>query len=84
VTIQPPPQPETVESGQPQLQPIPAGKFYRVASPVEESMVTPPLANELGKALEQFARSNGFSSERPLSILIQARNVGAASLRTRG
>jgi hypothetical protein len=76
VTIQPPPQPETVESGQPQLQPIPAGKFYRVASPVEESMVTPPLANELGKALEQFSQSNGFGPERPLSVSFKRGTLG--------
>src|SRR4030095_9749442 len=64
VRIQPLPEPETAESTQPKLQPIPSGQFYRVVSPVEDSMVTPQLGNELGKALEQFAQSNGFSSEQ--------------------
>lgn len=76
VTIQPPPQPETAESGQPQLQPIPAGKFYRVVSPAEEALVTPPLANELGKALEQFAQSNGFSAEQPLDVSFKRGTLG--------
>jgi hypothetical protein len=76
VTILPPPQPESAESVQHNLQPIPAGKFYRVASPVEESLVTPPLASELGKALEQFAQSNGFSAKQPLSVLFKRGTLG--------
>ncbi|MBO0724186.1 MAG: hypothetical protein J2P52_01190 [Blastocatellia bacterium] len=62
------PQPESAESNQSNLQPIPNGQFFRVVSPVEESLVTPPLAIELSKALEQFAQSNGFSAERPLDV----------------
>src|SRR5215475_12529317 len=76
VTIQPPPQPETAESDQPKLHPIPVGKFYRVVSQVEESLVTPLLASELGKALEQFAQSNGFSAEQPLSISFKRGTLG--------
>ncbi len=76
VTIQPPPQPETAESDQPKLQPIPMGKFYRVVSPAEESLVTPLLASELGKALEQFAQSNGFSAEQPLSVSFKRGSLG--------
>jgi hypothetical protein len=76
VTIQPPPQPATAEAVQATLQPIPSGQFYRVVSPAEESLVTPPLARELGNALEQFARSNGFSAEQPLSITFKRGTLG--------
>src|SRR5262249_58542503 len=61
VTILPPPQPESAESNQSNLQPIPNGQFYRVVSPSQESLVMAPLASELSKALDQFAQSNGFS-----------------------
>jgi hypothetical protein len=76
VTILPPPQPESAEPGQPNLQPIPAGKSYRVVSPVEESLVTPPLASELSKALEQFAQSNGFSARQLLSVSFKRGTLG--------
>src|SRR5262245_35146661 len=78
-TIEPilyPPQPESAESNQSNLQPIPSGQFYRVISPVEESLVTPPLAIELSKALEQFAQSNGFSAEQPLDVLFKRGVLG--------
>src|SRR5262245_32680957 len=74
--VQPEPQPEPAEATQPKLQPIPSGQFYRVISPVEESLVTPPLASELVKALEQFARSNGFSAEQPLSVSFKRGTLG--------
>src|SRR5262245_4464505 len=76
VTIQPPPQPETAESDQPKLQPIPGGKFYRVVSPVEEALVTPLLASELSKVLEQFAQTNGFSAEQPLGLAFKRGALG--------
>ncbi|MDX2033441.1 MAG: hypothetical protein SF339_22385 [Blastocatellia bacterium] len=71
--VQVAPQPEMTQVP---LQPIPSGQFYRVASPVEESLVTSPLATELGKALEQFAQSNGFSAEQPLSITFKRGTLG--------
>lgn len=74
--IQPAPQPEPVEPNQPKLQPIPNGQFYRVVSPGEEAMVTPHLASELGKALEQFAQSNGFNAEQPLSVSFKRGTLG--------
>ena len=74
--IQPALQTEPAEPDQSKLQPIPAGQFYRVASPAEESLVAPPLASELGKALEQFARSNGFSAEQPLSVSFKRGALG--------
>jgi hypothetical protein len=76
VTIQPPPQPETAETAPPKLQPIPSGQFYRVVSPVEESLVTPSLGSELSKVLEQFAKSNGFSAEQPLSVSFKRGTLG--------
>jgi hypothetical protein len=47
-----------------------------VVSPAQESLVTPPLASELSKALEQFAQSNGFSAERPLDIAFKRGTLG--------
>ena len=76
VTILPPPQPESAESNQSNLQPIPNGQFYRVVSPAQESLVMPPLASELSKALEQFAQSNGFSAEQPLDIAFKRGSLG--------
>ena len=52
----------------PALQPIPSGQTYRVTSPPEHSLVTPPLASTLHQVFEQFAPANGFSAEQPLSI----------------
>jgi len=74
VTISPPQQPESAEPGN--LQPIPNGQFYRVASPAQESLVTPPLASELGKALERFAQTNGFSAEQPLRVSFKRGTLG--------
>jgi hypothetical protein len=76
VTILPPPQPESAESNQSDLQPIPNGQFYRVVSPAQESLVLPPLASELSKVLEQFAQSNGFSAEQPLDIAFKRGVLG--------
>src|SRR5262245_8212719 len=76
VTIQPSVEPDAAEPGQPQLQPIPSGKFYRVVSPGEESLVTQPLASELSKVLEQFAQSSGFSPERPLDVSFKRGTLG--------
>jgi hypothetical protein len=76
VTILPPPQQESAESNQSNLQPIPNGQFYRVISPAHESLVMPPLASELNKALEQFAQSNGFNAEQPLSISFKRGTLG--------
>jgi hypothetical protein len=76
VTILPPQQPESAEPGQSGLQPIPNGQFYRVVSPAQESLVTPPLASELGKALERFAQSNGFTAEQPLGVSFKRGTLG--------
>jgi hypothetical protein len=76
VTILSPQQAESAEPGQSGLQPIRNGQFYRVVSPAEESLVTPPLASELSKALEQFAQSNGFSAEQPLSVSFKRGTLG--------
>jgi hypothetical protein len=53
---------------QPALQPIPSGQAYRVTSPPEHSLVTPPLASALHQVFERFAQANGFSAEQPLSV----------------
>ncbi len=74
VPILPPQQPESAETSN--LQPIPNGQFYRVVSPVQESLVTPPLASELSKALEQFAQSNGFSAEQLLTVSLKRGTLG--------
>jgi hypothetical protein len=76
MTILQTPQPESAEPGQFGLQPIQNGQFYRVVSPAEESLATPPLASELSKALEQFAQSNGFSAEQPLSVSFKRGTLG--------
>jgi hypothetical protein len=75
-TIQPSAQPESADPGQLKLQPIANGQFYRVLSPAREGLVTPQLANELSKALEQFARSNGFNDERPMTIGFRCGTLG--------
>jgi hypothetical protein len=76
VTIQPTPQQGPTEPNQPNLQPISNGQYYRVVSPAEEALVTPPLANELGKALEKFSQSNGFSVEQPLEVSFKRGTLG--------
>ncbi|MCI0393237.1 MAG: 13E12 repeat family protein [Acidobacteria bacterium] len=58
------------------LQPIPSGQFYRVVSPPEHGLVTPSLATELNKALDQFAQANGFSVEQPLTVLFRRGTMG--------
>ena len=55
-------------SRHPALQPIPSGQAYRVASPPEHSLVTPPLGSALHQVFEQFAQANGFNAEQPLSV----------------
>jgi hypothetical protein len=50
------------------LQPIPSGQAYRVTSPPEHGLVTPPLASALRQVFERFAQTNGFSAEQPLSV----------------
>lgn len=52
----------------PALQPIPNGQAYRVTSPPEHSLVTPPLASALHQVFEQFAQANRFNAEQPLSV----------------
>src|SRR4030095_919735 len=46
----------------PALQPMPSGQTYRVTSPPEHSLVTPPLASALRQVFEEFARKNGFTA----------------------
>jgi hypothetical protein len=60
----------------PALQPIPNGQAYRVTSPPEHSMVTPALATALHQVFEQFAQTNGFSAEQPLSIAFGRGTLG--------
>ena len=76
VTVQPTTQPETTEPDQPKLQPIVSGKFFHVNSSAEESQVTSVLASELSNFLEQFAQSNGFSAEQPLSVVFKRGTLG--------
>jgi hypothetical protein len=76
VTIQPSPQPETAEPQSPKPQSIQSGKYYRVVSTAEEATVTPQLASELSKALEQFAQTNGFTAEQPLDIAFKRGVLG--------
>jgi hypothetical protein len=52
----------------PAWQPIPSGQAYRVTSPPEHSLVTPPLASALHQVFEQFAQANGFNAEQPLRV----------------
>jgi hypothetical protein len=76
VAVQPEAQPKPPEPDQPKLQPIQSGQLYRVVSPPEEALVTPQLGKELSKALEQFARSNGFNDERPMTIGFRCGTLG--------
>jgi hypothetical protein len=73
-----PPAPTAAErtTRRPTLQPIPSGQTYRVTSPPEHSLVTPPLAGALCQVLEQFAQANGFSAEQPLSIAFGRGTLG--------
>src|SRR5215475_5814238 len=63
----------------PALQPMPSGQTYRVTSPPEHSLVTPPLASALHRMFEQFARENGFTAEQPLSIAFGRGTLGLHS-----
>jgi hypothetical protein len=60
----------------PALQPIPSGQTYRVTSPPEHSLVTPPLASALHQVFEQFAQANGFNAEQPLSVSFRRGTLG--------
>ena len=68
----------------PALQPMPSGQTYRVTSPPEHSLVTPPLASALHQVLEQFAQANGFSAEQPLSIAFGRGTLGLHRFWSRG
>lgn len=72
------PAPATTEetTRQPESQPIPSGQAYRVTSPPEHNLVTPPLAHALSQVLEQFAQVNGFSAERPLEVAFGRGTLG--------
>jgi hypothetical protein len=65
---------------QPVLQPIPSGQIYRVTSPPEHSLVTPPLASALHRVFEKFARDNRFTAEQPLSVSFGRGTLGLHSL----
>lgn len=72
------PAPATSEetTRQPEAQPIPSGQAYRVTSPPEHSLVTPPLAQQLSQVLEKFAQTNGFNAERPLDVAFGRGTLG--------
>ena len=72
------PAPATTEetTSQSEAQPIPSGQAYRVTSPPEHSLVTPPLAQQLSQILEQFAQASGFSAERPLDAAFGRGTLG--------
>jgi hypothetical protein len=72
------PMPATTEETmhQPESQPIPSGQAYRVTSPPEHGLVTPPLAQQLSQILEQFAQAHGFSAERPLDCAFSRGTLG--------
>jgi hypothetical protein len=76
LTIQPEPQPEPAEPGQPKLQPVPSGQSYRVISQAEAALVIPALASELSKVLELFAKSNGFNAGKPLTVAFGRGTLG--------
>jgi hypothetical protein len=65
---------ETARQAEPQ--PIPSGQAYRVTSPPEHNLVTPPLAQQLSQILEQFAQANGFNAERPLDVAFGRGTLG--------
>src|SRR5215510_12522968 len=73
---QPAPAADEQTRRQPALQPIPSGQTYRVTSPPEHSLVTPPLATALHQVFEQFAQANGFSAEQPLSVSFRRGTLG--------
>ncbi len=58
------------------LVPVPDGLAYRVASPPASAMVTPALAAELARVLEQFARDSGFGPQQPVDIYFEPGVVG--------
>lgn len=53
------------------LVPMPAGRGYRIASQPDQAMVTPELASELRRVLEQFAASSGFTDEQPVGVFFR-------------
>ncbi len=57
-------------------QPFASGRFFRVTSPPENALVTPPLAQMLNTVLEQFAQANGFTQENPLAVFFGRGTLG--------
>ena len=53
------------------LVPVPSGRAYRVASPAQNALVTPALARELQRVLEQFTREAGRDESRPVEIFFR-------------
>lgn len=72
----PPRHPAGTKGRPPGPQPIPSGRSFRVVSPPESALVTPPLARELSQVLEQFAQASGFSPEKPLPVLFGRGTMG--------
>ncbi|HJU04929.1 MAG TPA: hypothetical protein VJ692_07215 [Nitrospiraceae bacterium] len=65
-----------VEAGRSALVPVPSGRAYRIDSPAANALVTPELAEELGRTLERFAVEAGFSAEHPVGLIFKPGVVG--------
>lgn len=50
------------------LTPVPSGQAYRITSPPAHGEVTRALADALNTVFEQFAREQGFTADKPLTI----------------
>lgn len=53
-----------------------SGRFFRVVSPPENALVTPPLSQSLNKVLELLAQANGFTPENPLAVFFGRGTLG--------
>jgi len=51
--------------------PVRSGSAYRIDSPPANALVTPELADELHRVLEQFAQEAGASVEQPVRIFFK-------------
>ncbi|HJQ68519.1 MAG TPA: hypothetical protein VKA70_06090 [Blastocatellia bacterium] len=60
----------------PGLRPISGGQYYRLAEQSDSGAITPELANELGRFLDQFAQANGFTADKPLTLFFHPGTLG--------
>ena len=61
---------------EPHLIPLPPGEFYTLDSPPWNAMVTRPLARELSRVLDRFAKEAGFTADKKVELHFEPGVVG--------